>query len=180
MDEIEIWERFRNGSESDFTFLYNKYAPLMYRYGYKLTKSTDLIKDSIQQVFMSIWKSRENISNPASIKNYLLKSLRCELIKKLPNDSLTVALPEDYGYHQEASYEANLIEQQTAELTKQRIAQMLSMLPVRQREIIFLKYFANLKYTEIAAVMGLTQESVYKLNYKALEKLQQLYLKMCA
>ena len=42
--------------------------------------------------------------------------------------------------------------------------------------VIFLKYYQNLSYGEIAAIMGIEQDSVYKLTYKAIEKLQQLLL----
>jgi len=51
----------------------------------------------------------------------------------------------------------------------------MAQLPARQREVIFLKYYNNLSYEEIAGIMGIEQDSVYKLTYKALEKLQKLF-----
>lgn len=179
MNELELWLKFKNGSEADFTLLYQNYAPTMFRYGSKLSKDRELIKDAIQQVFFNLWKSRENVSTPTSIKNYLLKSLRCEVIKKLTRGVTHEVLSEDYSYESAASYEADLIDLQAAATNKERISLVLAQLPARQREVIFLKYFSNLKYEEIAAVMGIEQQSVYKLTYKAIEKLQQLLVKSC-
>ena len=179
MNELELWISFRSGSEADFTLLYKNYAPIMFRYGSKLSKDRELVKDSIQQVFFTLWNSKENISNPPSIKNYLLKSLRCELIKKLSRGMTHETLPEEYCHEATSSYEADLISLQTSETNSKRIASVLAQLPARQREVVFLKYYSNLKYEEIAAVMGIEQQSAYKLTYKAINKLQQLLVKAC-
>ncbi|WP_162053173.1 RNA polymerase sigma factor [Pontibacter pamirensis] len=179
MNELELWTNFKNGSEEDFTLLYRKYAPTMFRYGSKLSKDRELVKDAIQQIFFTLWKSKENISTPYSIKNYLLKSLRCEVIKKLTRGIAYETLPEEYSYEEATSFEADLIALQTSETNRERIASVLAQLPPRQREVIFLKYYSNLKYEEIAAVMGIGQQSVYKLTYKAIDKLHQLLAKVC-
>lgn len=179
MGELEVWVNFKNGSEADFTLLYQKFAPVMLRYGAKISKDRELVKDSLQQVFFSLWKSKENLSTPANIKHYLLKSLRCELLKKLNRQRTCETLPDDYCFEQEASFEAELIMAQTSARTKQKISAVLAQLPPRQREVIFLKYYANLKYEEIAAIMGIEQESAYKLTYKAIDKLQHLLLTSC-
>ncbi|MFT2010924.1 RNA polymerase sigma factor [Pontibacter sp. 13R65] len=178
MNELEIWENFKQGSEHDYSILYRKYAPILFKYGCKITQDRDLIKDSVQQVFFRIWKSRESISTPLSVKNYLLKALRCEVVKKLTDKNTCVSLPDDYHYHLTDSYESDLIHSQTAEQLQEKFKKLLSQLPDRQREVIFLKYFTNLSYPEIAGIMGIEQESVYKLTYKALDKLQQLFLKV--
>ncbi|GAB3539395.1 sigma-70 family RNA polymerase sigma factor [Pontibacter brevis] len=179
MNEPELWINFKNGSEADFTLLYRKYAPIMFRYGSKLSKDRELLKDAIQQVFFTLWKSRENIATPPSIENYLLKAVRCEVIKKLTRGMTHETLPEEYNYEAIASYEADLITLQTSETSHERMKAVLAKLPHRQREVIFLKYYSNLKYEEIASVMGIEQHSVYKLTYKAIDKLQQLLAKVC-
>jgi RNA polymerase sigma-70 factor (ECF subfamily) len=174
MNELELWGNFRNGSEADYTLLYQTYAPVMFRYGSKLSKDRELVKDCLQQVFFTLWRSKENISTPPNVKNYLLKAIRCEVIKRLSRDQTHESLSEDYCYASEASYEADLVTLQANEFTQKRIASVLAQLPARQREVIFLKYYSDLKYEEIAAIMGIEQESVYKLTYKAIGKLQQL------
>ncbi|SIR26466.1 RNA polymerase sigma factor [Pontibacter lucknowensis] len=174
MDEQEVWGRFKAGSEDDFSLLYRHFAPIMLRYGNRITPDKELIRDCLQQVFFSLWKSRESIGSPANVQHYLLKSIRNEIIKRGNRAKQHESLPDNYHFELEDSHEQTLIQLQTAELTRQRISELLSQLPARQREVIFLKYYANLKYEEIAAIMDIGQDSVYKTTYKAIARLQQL------
>ncbi|GHA55229.1 RNA polymerase sigma factor [Pontibacter akesuensis] len=175
MEDLEVWRRFKAGSEADFTLLYKLYAPVMLRYGCKMTHDRDLAKDCVQQVFFQVWKSRENLSTPPSIKNYLLKALRCELGKKATFKSKHEPISDDAVLGSEASYEATLIKDQSFEFTQKKLTHLLTLLPERQREVIFLKYYTGLQYEEIADIMEIDQKSVYKLTYKAIDKLHRLY-----
>ncbi|MBC7923091.1 MAG: sigma-70 family RNA polymerase sigma factor, partial [Ferruginibacter sp.] len=152
MDESAVWENMRRGSEQDFTLLYRKYAPVMFRYGCKLSKDRDLIKDCLQLVFFKLWKAKENTTNPASVKNYLLKALRNEVLKNYGSREPVETLPEEYHLSAIAPYESDLIDVQTAEDTRKKIAELMAKLPDRQREVIFLRYYGNLSYQEISVV----------------------------
>lgn len=177
MNEQEVWLKFKKGSEPAFAYLYKVYAPVMFRYGCKLTNDRNLIKDCLQQVFYNMWKGRENLGNPASVRNYLLKAIRTEVFKKSGRENKFKTISNDYDLTVAASYESDLIEEQTSESMRKKISYLLTKLPDRQREVIFLKYYSNLSYKEIAVVMNIGQESVYKLTYKSIEKLQQLLKK---
>lgn len=180
MNEQEVWTRFKKGSETDFAYLYRYYAPVLFRYGCKLSDDRDQIKDCLQQVFFNLWKGRENLSHPPSIKDYLLKALRNEVFKKLGKEDKNEALSPDYHFTVVSSYESELIEEQNHSRTKKKISDVLAKLPGRQREVIFLKYYSDLSYKEIGLIMGIEQESVYKLTYKAIDKLQRLLTKISA
>ncbi|MBF9254484.1 sigma-70 family RNA polymerase sigma factor [Pontibacter sp. 172403-2] len=178
MNEQEIWRNFKEGCETSFLLLYREHAPVMYRYGCKLSKDKDLVKDCLQQVYFNLWKNKENLGNPAHTRNYLLKALRLEIIKKSDTKNSPESLPENYHFLTISSCESDLIDLQTDEINQKKIGALLSQLPARQREVIFLKYYMNLSPKEISVVMGLEQASVYKLTYKAIDKLQLLFLKM--
>lgn len=174
MDDKAVWDRFKAGNEKDFSYLYQHFAPMMLRYGTRISPDRELVRDCLQQVFLRIWHSRDKLTNPSHVRSYLLKSIRNEIVKKGSRQQQFESLPDNYGFEAEQSHEQVLIQLQAAELTKQRITDLLARLPERQREVIFLKYYANLKYDEIAAIMDIEQESVYKITYKAIARLQQL------
>jgi len=180
MNEHELWSNFKAGDEASFFLLYKKYASVMYRYGCKLSKDKDLVKDCLQQVFLNLCKGKGNLGNPASIVNYMLKAVRFEIIKQSGRNSNFESLPDDYQFLSINSHESELINLQTSEINKKRVEVLLMQLPDRQKEVLFLKYYMNLNTKEISFVMGLEQESVYKLTYKAIDKLQQLFLKSYA
>lgn len=46
------------------------------------------------------------------------------------------------------------------------------MLTKRQREALFLKFYANLSYTEIAGMMAISTGSIYNLISKSIDSMQ--------
>ncbi|MGV3502692.1 MAG: RNA polymerase sigma factor [Adhaeribacter sp.] len=176
MAEADIWEQFRQGKEAAFTLLYQEYAPVLFQYGCKLSPDRDLVKDCLQMVFLNIWKNRSQLPAPPSVRHYLLKAIRNEIVKKTKDQSRFAAFPEEAALEVTSSFEAEWIDLQTEASRSEKIQDVLRRMPARQREVIFLKYYQNLPYQEIAAIMGIEQDSVYKLTYKAIEKLQQLLL----
>lgn len=176
MADANTWERFKHGQETAFTLLYQEYAPVMFQYGCKLSQDRDLVKDCLQMVFLNIWKNKDHLPNPPSVLHYLLKALRNEIFKKTKDQSRFASFSDDTPLAVTNSIEAEWIALQTEESRQEKIKDILKRLPPRQKEVIFLKYYQNLSYEEMAAIMGIGQDSVYKLTYKAIEKLQQLFL----
>lgn len=167
-----IWLAFKRGSESAYTQIYQSLANSLFNYGCKLTKDRDLVKDCIQEVFINLWRSKEKVADPTSIKAYLFKALRYEIARKLhPRLSLS-DLPPDYHLEMELSPELYLIRDQSLAEQQEKLLQEIEKLPARQKEAIFLRYFDNLSFDEIALIMGVEQRSVYKLVYKAIDALQ--------
>ena len=69
--------------------------------------------------------------------------------------------------------EPTWLDQQISQEQSTELLRELNGLPARQKEAIFLKFFDNLSYEEIAGVMGIEQTSAYKIIYKALDNLQR-------
>lgn len=53
-----------------------------------------------------------------------------------------------------------------------KISELLNGLPKRQKEVIYLHYFEDMDYTQIAAIMGINYQSVLNLTQKAMHKLR--------
>jgi RNA polymerase sigma factor (sigma-70 family) len=95
-------------------------------------------------------------------------------MRAMKTDSRYVNRPEGFEdqFNVVFSYEYDQIEEQ---LSTERLAHLhkaLDNLPPRQKEVIFLRFFENLSFEEISAVMGIEQSSVYKIIYKAIHNLQ--------
>ena len=50
-----------------------------------------------------------------------------------------------------------------------------TILSERQREAIYLKFYQNMSFEEIALMMDISPRAVYKLIYRAIEVLQKSY-----
>ena len=169
------WNAFKQGDWEAYTALYEEfYAPLN-NYGAKFTEDTDLVQDAIHDLFVQLWTSRNNLGAPASVKNYLFKSLRTMLFRKMQSQSKLVNLDgamSSGNFNVTFKQELPLkVEEQ--ELQKQ-VAALVGQLSDRQQEIVFLRFYEGASYDEIADIMGISTNSAYKLLYKALESLQRI------
>lgn len=169
-----LWNAFKRGDWEAYTSLYHAYYRLLNNYGYKFTKDTNLIEDAIHDLFITLWTNRDNLGNPLSVKNYLYKSIRNILFRKIKAESRFFDLQENNeSIPFEVSYDHQLILNEEEKSLQQTIKGVLHKLPARQQEIIYLRFYDGLSYEEIADIMCINVSSTYKLLYKALENLQQ-------
>ena len=169
------WNAFKQGDWEAYTSLYEEfYAPLN-NYGAKFTEDTDLVQDAIHDLFVQLWTSRNNLGSPASVKNYLFKSLRTMLFRKMQSQSKLVNLD---GVLSSGSFQVTFKQELPSKVEEQelrmQVAAMIGQLSERQQEIVFLRFYEGASYDEIAAIMGISTNSAYKLLYKALESLQRI------
>lgn len=174
---IKLWDDFRlNSSETSYEKLYRLYVEELFNYGRRFSADNDLIQDAVHDLFVRLWKNRKNIGPTTSVKFYLLRSLRREVFKQLKNSRRqSNILPQDYyEFAIEISYETQLITKQHEQETAAVLKKAIDNLPPRQKEALFLKFYENMEFEQIAKTMDVEIRSVYKFIYKALDRLQHL------
>lgn len=171
----ETWVSFKSGNWDAYVKLYNAHFKILNNYGYRFTSETDLIEDAVHDLFVELWTKRSRLTNPVSVKNYLYKSLRHLLLRKLQKQKRFVSVGEDadYPFHFEASSDTIFIENETEQILRSKIQAVIQTLPSRQQEIVYLRFYEGLDYEEIAEIMELNKTSAYKLLYKAIARLQE-------
>ncbi|MFP5080668.1 RNA polymerase sigma factor [Pedobacter sp. JCM 36344] len=173
--EDRHWKAFKTGDTAAFSHLYQQYSAGLYNYGAKFSRDKDLIKDCIQELFVQIWTSRNSIGNPGHIKNYLYKSFRNLILRKVSqlqkNSEFDEA--EDYEFSVCLNIEEALIDDENRKHICEQLQLTLSGLTARQREAIFLKFYEQLSYEEIAEVMGITVKASYKIMARSLNFLRE-------
>lgn len=177
MDDAPLWDAFRKGNEKALVSIFDRFTRLLYNYGYKIVGEEDVVKDAIQELFIELWKNREHLGETTSIKFYLFKSLRRKLVRINTKSlkRLTVRLQTEHDQEAFPSPEFMLIAEQTSEEEREKIMQMLNTLTKRQREAIFLRYFEELGYDKIAAIMEMSKQAVYNLVSKSIEHLKNTF-----
>lgn len=169
--EQKQWLLLKEKDEHALAWLYETYGKLLHNYGYRLVADKELVKDTIQDLFVQLWNTAEKLPTVSSPKAYLFVAVRRELIKRITRQR---KFSDQFIENPESSVEEQFIEAQTNEMISKGLADFVEKLPSRQREIIFLKYYSALSTEQIASVMELTPASVYKLAYKAIDNLKQL------
>lgn len=172
--DAQIWDDFLQGSQPAYSFMYEKYARLLYNYGYKIAQNRQLTEDCLQDLFLTILETRERLGHTDSIKFYLMRSLRREIVRKLnAQQRFTDNADHDVDFKVEFLYEPTWLDSQISKERSEAVLRELNQLPARQKEALFLKFFDNLSYDEIAGIMGIETTSAYKVIYKAIASLQK-------
>nr|WP_299417854.1 sigma-70 family RNA polymerase sigma factor [uncultured Emticicia sp.] len=176
-NDSQLWQQLKNGSEIALGKLIKKYFNLLQNYGYKFFRNEDFVKDCVQEVFVEIWSRRQNISQPDSVRAYLLSSVRKKILResvrqKINGENEIINIENDLKFA-EFSPELVIIEQENTQETIQKVAILLNSLPKRQREVIYLRFYQNLERDEIAQIMSVNCQSVSNLLQAAFKTIRE-------
>jgi RNA polymerase sigma factor (sigma-70 family) len=176
---LELWARFRQGDREAFGSIYRQHIDGLFHYGMHFCRDEERVKDCLQDLFRDMWAERQHISSEVrNIKYYLLSSLRRRLLRSLQNDRrYPVRFPgTTFDFELIPPRETVII---LDELYQERVAQLhqaIALLSRRQREVIYLRFFQNLSYGDVAELMSMQVDSVYNLVSKAIGLLKKTFL----
>ena len=171
-----LFQEMKNGNREAYAQIYQLYFTNLYEYGLRLASEKDLVMDSIHDLFVKIWTKRNDLGVVENLKAYLLVSLRRILNNKLQSGKKTRSVnPEDDLFFElRFSTESQYFKKLEETDRRQRLLQAMDQLSPRQKEMIYLRYFEELGYDEIASVMDITIKGAYKLSARSLESLRDM------
>jgi RNA polymerase sigma factor (sigma-70 family) len=171
----EQWIRFTQGDETAFAALFRTFHPYLYRYGHRLTWNEELTRDCIQVVFMNLWTRRDNLPAVTQVRPYLFQALRNEVLKRHQQGRRTGSLHDEYTATEADvvfSAEELVTQAEAFQMKKEALAEALNHLSKREREVVYLHYYENLTYREIAGIMSIHYQSVLNCLHLAFRKLR--------
>lgn len=173
----ELFLLFREGDNYAFSVFYKSYFNDMYSYGKSIGTDTEVLKDTIQDIFYKVYSDRRNFTSQEHLKFYLLKSVRNAMIdrgrtsgrgntdgNKVPELQFTIT----------TTVLDSLIDEEERGALQQRVDRLLAELTDRQREAIYLRYMEELDYEEVAEILEMTVHGVRKLVSRAIGRLKQI------
>ncbi len=171
--DIEIWNEFKNGDENALCFIFDKYYNTLCSYGYNFTKDIYVIENCVQDIFLELIRRRKKLSNTDNIQFYLMKSLR-RRITRTDNSaqSRLIQFQSDKIIPDNEPIIDTDFNKQDNSLQKRKIKASIDVLPDRQKEVIYLKYYFNFSNPEIAKIMEIKYQTVSNTHQKALKNLR--------
>ncbi|SKC58269.1 RNA polymerase sigma factor [Ohtaekwangia koreensis] len=173
--ELQQWDAMRGGDEQAFSWLYDRYFKLLYNYGRKIGTSEAALEDGIHDLFVDLWRFRKTLSSTTSVRFYLYRSLRRRLMR---NDSRNSYFTSDGSIIEDAlkastpSSEENLIDEEDNHQRIYRLKKLLSDLSPRQYEALILRYYDEMAFDEIAAILNVNEQSARNLVQRGLLQLR--------
>jgi RNA polymerase sigma-70 factor, ECF subfamily len=163
-------ENWQTGDLGAFESMYRQYERLVFRNAYLITGKKEEAEDVLQDVFLSVWKSRHTFDpGKSKLTTWLHRITVNECFRKKRKqdpgqcslDDIDIAAPED---GQEESF---ITKEEYGELMK-----AMDNLDQKHRAVLVLRYFNELSYDEIAQAMDIPLGTVKSRIFQALGTLR--------
>ncbi len=177
-DDNEILNLFKQGassSEKAFTQISQKFGKQLYWQIRRITKNHEHTNDILQNVFVKIWLNLSGFNAQSSLYSWMYRIARNETITFLEKEKKNSSIDIDDSLVEIIAGHASL-DTHNAEEISELLMKAIEILPEKQALVFQLKYFEDLKYSEISAQLG-TSEGALKANYfHAVQKIQDFIL----
>ena len=167
--EQTLWKDMISGNKKSFEDLYKQYFQALINYGFRITKNENLIEDAVQELFISIWNNRTNLSEVNEVKFYLFRSLKNRILRQLEKDVFDKSEDIDayLDFLNSISEEQKKIDSEQFDANLDTLQRAIAHLPIRQQEVINLKYYHDFTLDEIAKLMDVNKQSVSNLLFRS-------------
>jgi len=174
--EQTLWKDMISGNKKSFEDLYKQYFQALINYGFRITKNENLIEDAVQELFISIWNNRTNLSEVNEVKFYLFRSLKNRILRQLEKDIFDKSEDIDVylDFLNSISEEQKKIDSEQFDANLDTLQRAIAHLPIRQQEVINLKYYHDFTLDEIAKLMDVNKQSVSNLLFRSYAILRKL------
>ena len=139
---------------------------MLFRFAYMRVGSREDAEDIVQDVFLKLFRSSENLKSVRNVKHYLIRSISnaCRDFHRRRQDTLPLekadkesVQDDDLKMHEEYL----------------RITVLARTLPPEQREVLYMKCIDGLKFREISDILDIPEATVksrYRYAIQAIQK----------
>lgn len=167
-DEDDWITRCLAGESAAFEPLVARYHPPLFRVAARLLGNREEAEDATQTAFLKAYQALATCDRERRFFSWIYRILVNECLNVLrarrPAEVLAEGLPAP-------APEADPVE--TVE-TRRRVRQAVLRLPAAQRDVILLRHFAELRYDQIAAALGVPEKTVKSRLFSARQRLCEL------
>lgn len=172
ISDQELIDLLKQDNREAFAEIYKRHAPQLTSFATAKLFSMDDARDLIQDLFTSLWTTREKIFITSSVQTYLFASVRHKVIDKIRKNItreeyaiILQSLSTYSSYNPEKELEAKDL--------KKIVDQAIEKLPPRTREIYKLSREDHHSITDIASKLNLSDQTVKNQLTAAMKSLRE-------
>jgi RNA polymerase sigma-70 factor, ECF subfamily len=179
--DADVMLRVKTGDDSAFEYLVQKYRRPMVSFMYRMTHNAAVAEDLAQEVFLRVYRSRDNYEPSAKFTTWLYRIAsnlavnyardtrheRAENTVSIDepdeNTGLTVDVPDS-----SMTAEDSIVRRERMAAIRQKV----QALPERQRIAVIMHKYQEMDYRQIAEVLKLSESATKSLLFRAYEALR--------
>ncbi|MGQ7854108.1 RNA polymerase sigma factor [Pedobacter sp. WC2501] len=175
-NEAEILAKIAKGDKHAFEILFKNYHKYILAFSKKITRSDDLAKEIVQDVFLKIWLGREKLQTLETFSAYLNTIVRHQCFNALRQLSQEIKSNEVFRLKASSSSDSTAHELDYRE-AENILNKAIETLSPQQRMVYVLCHQEGLKYDEAAIKMGISPQTVHSYMKDALKKIRAHFKK---
>ena len=161
----------KNGDSCALEKVYAVYADQVYRLAFRLLKDTGWSEDLVQEVFVKLWNSREQLKEHEPVWHFLYTLTKRESLNKLRSINRSQEAFDhllQYVQNFSDSAEKHLLNKELAIKIKECFAE----LPLQQERAIIMSKVEGMSYKEISNELNISPNTVKNHIVQALKTLR--------
>jgi len=166
-DEEVLIRRCLAGEPDAFEPLVERYHRPLYRAAVRMLGDREEARDATQTAFLKAYKGLPSCDPRRRFFSWIYRILVNDCLNVLRARHPTEPLDED------AAYGIELNNAGPAD-AKRRVRSAIRRLSAAQREVILLRHFAEMRYDEVAAALGISEATVKSRLFSARQRLCEL------
>jgi RNA polymerase sigma-70 factor, ECF subfamily len=169
-NEAELVEKAKVDDQA-FGQLYEHYFPKIYRYIKRRVSTHEIAEDLVSQVFLKAFGHRQNYQSRGFSFGAWLYRIATNVLTDYYRRSAHGDISDEETIAKEPTADSPAAGEQLTD--RAAIEKVLNKMPARYRQVINLRYFAEMEIGEIAAVMGLSKTHTSVILHRALNCFKQ-------
>lgn len=161
----------RTGDRIAYTEVYHRYKRLLYLFAFKRLGRKEEVWDIVHEVFLSLWLHHETLEISYTLSTYLHSAVRNRIANVIAREQVSTRYLDSFKNYLDEGYDTtdHIVRHKDLEAL---IEKEIAALPEKMREVFELSRKTNYNRKEIAAELGISEETVKSHMHQALKKLK--------
>ncbi len=167
MDTADLTlERAQRGDHDAFAKLVRQHESMVFSVGYHFFNSADKASEVAQDVFLQLYRSLQDITDPVHLTNWLRRVASRRCIDALRRSRFRMVSLDDAG-------DLPVAARTTDPFLARRMSEHIAALPEAQRMLVILRYQEELGPNDISEIVGMPVNTVKSQLHRALRVLRK-------
>jgi RNA polymerase sigma-70 factor (ECF subfamily) len=181
LSDIELVEKSLLSDTKAFGVIVKRYSSMIYKFVWLYLKDQDDSTDITQETFIRVWKNLHKFDTKKSFKTWIFaiaKNASLDLIKKKKSLNFSAISEDDEElssfFHNFVESSDPLDENIDREIIKSGLYKAMEKISPIYKTVIFLRYFNNLKFVEIAKELNESIDTIKSRHRRGLFALKKV------
>jgi RNA polymerase sigma-70 factor, ECF subfamily len=163
MHNAQLIKKLKEGDHQAYKYIFDHYYALMGAIAFEYVEDYYISQNIVEDVMMSMWEKREQLTISTSVKSYLLTSVRNKCIDYLRGQSREAevfSLESEVGSSSCYIPDQEMFEQIVLSELEEKIEKIIQSMPEECKKVFLLSRYGDKSYTEIADELNISVNTV--------------------